>query len=220
VTAPVEQFSVPWKLVSRDPDHYSGVISAEVLACDGYFGSVLVDRGTSEVEVIVQRPVTPVCDEQKKVTLQLRAATVMSNLPSSLVHGATGPFYGEIGRAITTPAPSTATPPTTDIAANPTELSNDQNGKTISVKVGTVLDLAVLPDQATGSSLSGPSIANSTDTAVLGPLLGKNVGPVAAFRAWKPGKAEIAVTKAACLKSSLTAGGGKCPWVLHVVVKR
>ena len=38
LTPAVEDVSIPWTLVSRNPDHYSGTIDISVRSCDG-FGS-------------------------------------------------------------------------------------------------------------------------------------------------------------------------------------
>src|SRR5258707_1368859 len=55
VTVPAERVSVPWTLVSRSPDGYSGTISATVLPCDGYPNPVNVDHDRAAVSVVVER---------------------------------------------------------------------------------------------------------------------------------------------------------------------
>lgn len=93
VSAPVEEVSVPWTLISRSPDGYSGTIDAQVLGCDGYSPTVLVDRGRPALGVVVQRPVGPPCGSPDNVTMTLHAATVTSRLPASIAHDPTGPYF-------------------------------------------------------------------------------------------------------------------------------
>ncbi|MGH9102570.1 MAG: hypothetical protein ACRDYD_06265 [Acidimicrobiales bacterium] len=59
VGIPLDQVSVPWKLVARAPDGHSATISAQVLPCDGYSKGYLVEEGKPIAGVIVQRPVGP-----------------------------------------------------------------------------------------------------------------------------------------------------------------
>jgi hypothetical protein len=91
VTVPIERVSVPWTLISRAPDGYSGQISATMLACDGVMTPVLIDRGSDGLAVVVERPVGAECSRPKQETLRLVAAEVTADLPATIVHDPLGP---------------------------------------------------------------------------------------------------------------------------------
>ena len=207
VSVPAEQVSVPWTLVSRDPNGYSGRISATVLPCDGYPDTVLVDRDRPVAGVVVFRPVDAACGQPRQVTLALHAATVMSELPAQIGHEPVG---------LDIPLPATQAAP----ASQPTtpgklvNLFGQDNGKTIHIAVGDVL--AVTP--LSGVDHTAPSPVASSDPAVLGPLDGPNRGPVAEFRGWKAGRADLSVPQSACHSPDHAAVPCSGAWVVHVVV--
>jgi hypothetical protein len=202
VTVPVERVSVPWTLVSRSPDGYSGTISATVSPCDGYPNPVNVDRDGAAAAVIVQRAVNASCGDPEQVTIPLHAATVTANLPAEIAHDALGPV-------VTNPS-SSATKSPDETGGVLRQVSDADNGKTIEVSVGSVL--AVGPLHVTPGQYAA-DMAQSSNTDVVGPLDGWSDYEVGEFRAWKPGTADLFVT-------------GKCPspgcknpiWVVHVIV--
>ena len=209
---PREQVSVPWILTSRDPDGYSGTLTASMLPCDGHSDPVLLDENSDTLRVLVERPVGARCGAPRPVQLTLHAATVTSDLPPEVTHAPTGLYTGfpaSGGSAV----PTTTTPGRTGgrlVPATPQE-----DGTTIAVNVDDVV--TVEPDQNAWKSavpqLSNPVV--SSDPAVLGPLE-KPQPLVAEFRAWKPGRAVLSLPASAC--RSVPAGQSSC-WVVHVVVR-
>lgn len=85
-----ESISVPWTLISRNPDGYSGTIAASVLPCDQAPGTVLVDRSGPNVEVRVTRPYGPACGMSESVLINLDAAVVTADLPAVIGHDPVG----------------------------------------------------------------------------------------------------------------------------------
>lgn len=208
VNVPALQRSVPWHLVARSPDGYSGRIQATVRPCDGFPHSVLVSQNRPAVRVLVLAPVSAqTCGPVHAVTLRLQAATVTADLPAHIAHDRVGLYLPLPAR----PAPS-ASPPTVLHNLGPTDA-----GRTLHVRVGAVLVVTPWPGLIP-SGPSGPSPVRSSDAAVLGPLDGANLGPVAEFRAWKPGRADLSIPATAC--RSPHGGLPPCsgPWVVHVVV--
>jgi hypothetical protein len=110
---PQELVSVPWTLVSRNPDGYSGTISATVLPCDGYQSPVLIDRGGPTLQVVVDRPVGADCGAPVQVTMGVNAAVVTADLPATIGHDPVG-LALNLPRLGPTSAPTkVGAPPTT-----------------------------------------------------------------------------------------------------------
>lgn len=207
VAVPAEQVSVPWALLSRNPDGYSARIRATVQPCDAYPNTVLVSRYSPSVRVTVLRPVDAACGAPEAVTLALHASTVTTDLPAHIAHAAVGPYVPVPSSHPAAPPPSSA-----GVLRN---LGPTDSGTTITVSAGTVLVVTPFP----GIAPTGASPVVSSDTAVLGPLDGPNRQPVAEFRAWKTGAAQLSIPTSACVspqtKTPPCSGG---PWVVRVDV--
>jgi hypothetical protein len=185
VAVPVERVSVPWTLVGRDPDGYSATITAQVLPCDSY--PTVVDAD-GPVSVVAERPFGPPCGPPLSVPITLDAATVTSNLPVTLDHAPLGPSLAA--------APSTPAPASRPILT----LTPADERTTVTIGVGSVLVVGP-PLVQPAPGVVNP--ATSSDPQVLGLLGPPSPTPIAEFRAWKAGHADLAV-----------AG----QWVIHVVV--
>jgi hypothetical protein len=207
-----ESVSVPWTLVSRNPDGYSGTISATVLPCEQAPNLVLVDRAGPNVDVEVTRPYGPPCGRPEMVPIELHAAVVTADLPAVIGHDPVG-----LTNLLSLP---TSIPPETSPTSttSPTLVSVDasDSGRTFELTVGQVMTVQPLPG-AQGLSFTSPAV--STDPAVLGPLTAGPQPLVAEFRAWKEGAAEITVPQSACIHPS--SGQAPCngPFVVYVVVR-
>ena len=202
---PVDQASVPWRLVSRAPDGYAGEISATVLPCEAYPGVVNVDGNRPAVGVVALSPVDPSCGTARQVTIALHAATVTSNLPAQIAHDPVGLYI---------PGPQTAS--NASAAPSGARLENlgpSDAGATLTVPVGTVLVVTPFP----GVREPGPNPATSSDPSVLGALDGQ-AGPVAEFRAWRSGTADLTIPTTACATPPTKAPPCTGPWVVHVRV--
>jgi len=188
IDEPTEQVSVPWMLESRDPDGYSGTITASVLPCDGYGDQVWVDRDGPTLQVLVNRPVGAVCGSPITVTMTVRAAVVTGDLPPIIGHDPVGLDTGFQGPR-KTPSIGVSSSSTTTVPL--VGLDAGSSGETLHLHVGDVV---------TVQPLGGPGVTSS-DLAVLGGL--SDPQPIVAeFRAWEPGRAD------------LVSGA----WVVHVVV--
>lgn len=203
VSQPLDQVSVPWRLVSRDGDDYGGQIQALVLPCDGYSRAVNVLYGTSTVQVTVQRPVGYACGTQRWVPLRLLAATVTTKLPTHLVAARTGLYLAGVTLSPSSPGPQ---PTGTLINVPPSD-----NGQSLSVRVGDVL--SVLPIGEPSPTNVNP--VRSTNSAVLEPVSPASL--VAEFRALKVGEADLVIDAKNCPSSHLP---GACPFLVHVSVGR
>jgi hypothetical protein len=203
VTVPAERVSVPWTLVSRSPDGYSGTISATVLPCDGYPNPVNVDRNRAAVSVVVERPVNPTCGDPKQVTILLRAASVTTDLPAEIAHDQLGPDVAiESPNVVTTPG---------DTGGVLRTLSDQDNGRTIEISVDSVL--AVGPLHV--SNHYAADLATSSDTDVLGVLDGWSDYEIGEFRAWHTGHADLVVPADACTDHPAPSCTPPL-WVVHV----
>jgi hypothetical protein len=212
VGAAEESVSVPWTLVSRDPDGYSGTIVATVLPCDQAPSTVLVDRGGPDVEVQVTRPFGPPCGRPEIIPVSLHAAVVTADLPAVIGHDPVGLLTNlslHVSPLGTSPPVTTTTSP----ALVPVDIST--NGQTLEVAVGQVVTLPPLPG-AQGLSFTNPAVSN--DPAVLGPLTSSPQPLVAEFRAWKKGTAEITVPQSACIHPGSDQLPCTGPFVVYVVV--
>jgi hypothetical protein len=209
---PQELVSVPWTLMSRNPDGYSGTISATVLPCDGYQSPALIDRGSQTLQVVVDRPVGADCGAPVQVTMGVNAAVVTADLPVTIGHDPVGLDLNLPQPGPTSAPAKVAAPPTTVPLIN---LDAQSNGQTFRVEVGNVLVVNPLP----GAQAAGPvpNPVTSSNPGVLGPLA-QPQPIVAEFRAWKPGLATLTVPMSAC--RSPGSGQVPCttPWIVHVVV--
>ena len=207
-----ESVSVPWTLVSRDPDGYSGTIAATVLPCDQVPSTVLVDQGGPNVEVRVTRPFGPPCGSPESIPIGLHAAVVTADLPAVIGHDPVG-----LTNLLSLPAPAPlgTSPVTTSTAPALVAVDISTNGQTLELAVGQVVTIPPLPG-AQGMSFTSPAV--STNPAVVGRLTSSPQPVVAEFRAWKEGTAEITVPQSACIHPG--SGQLPCtgPFVVHVVV--
>jgi hypothetical protein len=213
ISAAEESVSVPWTLVSRDPDGYSGTISATVLPCDKVPSSVLVDWGSPNVEVRVTRPFGPPCGPPMTATISLHAAEVTADLPAVIGHDPVG-LINLLSLEASAP-PGAATTTTT---TSPAIVSVDafMNGEKLELTVGQVVAVQPLPG-AQGLSVASPVV--SSDPAVVGPLTSSPQPVVAEFRAWTEGTAEITVPQSACIHPGSDQVPCNGPFVVSVVVR-
>ena len=203
VSVPVEQISVPWTLVSRSPNGYSGTIDATILTCDGYPNPVSVDATRAAVGVVVQRAVGASCGAPVQVTLPLVAATVTSDLPAEIAHDPLGPAI--------TPDSGERTP------GDPSRvlrlLNETDNGSTIHMAVGSVVVLPHLnganPDVSSGTS---------SDPTVVGGLDGSAHNAIGEFRAWNAGRADLTIPTSGCAYPKSNALPCTGPWTVHIIV--
>jgi hypothetical protein len=207
-----ESVSVPWTLVSRDPDGYTGAITATVLPCDQAPSTVLVDRGGPNVEVRVTRPFGPPCGPPETLSISLHAAVVTADLPSVIGRDPVGLTNLLSFHVSAPPGPSPVTT-TTSPALVPVDIAT--SGQTLKMSVGQVVTVPPLPGSQ-GSSFTSPAVSN--DPAVLGPLTSSPQPLVAEFRAWKVGTADITVPQSAWIhpgSDQLPCAGS---FVVYVVV--
>lgn len=207
-----ESVSVPWTLVSRDPDGYSGTIAATVLPCDQTPNTVLVDRGSPNVEVRVTRPFGPPCGPPETIPIDLHAAVVTADLPAVIGHDLVG-LTNLVSLRASAPPGTPTTTLTPALALVPVDIST--NGQTLEVAVGQVVTVPPLPG-ARGLSFTSPAVSN--DPAVLGPLTSSPQPVVAEFRAWKAGAAEITVPQSSCIHPGSDQLPCTGPFVAYVVV--
>jgi len=207
-----ESVSVPWTLVSRDPDGYSGTIAATVLPCDQTPSTVLVDPATPNVEVRVTRPFGPPCGPPETIPIDLHAAVVTADLPAVIGHDLVG-----LTNLLSLQASAPPGTPTTTSTTSPALVTVDisTNGQTLEVAVGQVVTVPPLPG-AQGLSFTSPAVSN--DPTVLGPLTSSPQPVVAEFRAWKEGTAEITVPESACIHPGSDQLPCTGPFVVNVVV--
>jgi hypothetical protein len=89
----IEDVSLPWRLVSRDPGGYSAAIDIAVRSCDGAGDAnrtFVVSRDKPGlVTTTVLRPFNA-CGVSRIQRFSLHAATVSSTLPATLIHGPVG----------------------------------------------------------------------------------------------------------------------------------
>ena len=221
VIVPVEQVSVPWTLVSRSPNGYSGEISATVLPCDGVPNPVSVDRYARSAAVVVERPVGAACGAPSQVTLPLEAAGVTFNLPAHIAHDPLGPDV-----TLPRPEPPAGSGYTSKCSSRPVlqcvydgpdasggvlrTVPQEANGTTISVRRGSVLTVGPLHQAKQYAALP----VTSSDSSVLGVLFPDP--EIHEFRAWHAGHADLFVPTSTCDPS--TGKGVPCtpPWIVHV----
>ena len=91
IGVPLTAVSVPWTLMSEQPDRSSATIAVNVASCDGYAG-VAVAVGSEPVRVVVQRPFGPPCGPSRQITEALHADRLGARLPAHLQHAGTGPY--------------------------------------------------------------------------------------------------------------------------------
>jgi hypothetical protein len=210
---PQELVSVPWALTSRNPDGYSGTISATVLPCDGYQSPVLIDRDSPTLQVVVDRPVGADCGTPVQVAMGVDAAVVTAELPVTIGHDPVGLDLNLPRSGPTSGRAKVAAPPTTVPLIN---LDGQSNGQTFHVEVGNVVVVNPLPAaQAAGPA---PNPVTSSNPGVLGPLA-QPQPMVAEFRAWKPGRATLSVPTSACRSPGSDQVPCTTPWMVHVVVR-
>jgi hypothetical protein len=220
VIVPIERVSVPWTLVSRSPNGYSGQIAATALPCDGVPNPVNVDRFGAGVSVVVERPVGGACGTPRQVMIALHAAIVTFNLPARIEHDPLGP---DVAAPMAAPPPGSpytskcTGAPVIECVYNGPEstggvlrtVTQEENGTTIDVKRGSVLSVDPLHQGKQYAALP----VTSSDSAVLGVLLADEIH---SFRAWRTGHADLVVPTNTCDPS--TGKGMPCtpPWIVHV----
>ena len=182
---PVQTVSVPWKLGTRDKHNYTATISAEVLPCDDYDTTNFVGIDPyGPTAVVVQRPVDAHCGAAKSVQFTLSAATDV--LPANIGHAPLGPYI----------EPEHDSPPPQ--GPPPVMILPPDNGKTFTVKVGTVLEMPTM-------DYAHPHPVHSSDPDVVGDIGPPGgTGNISSFRAWRAGEVD------------LTLADG---WKVHVVVQ-
>jgi hypothetical protein len=206
-----ESVSVPWTLVSRDPDGYSGTIAATVFPCDKFPSVVLVDRAGPNVVVPVTRPFGPPCGPPEEVPISLRAAEVTLDLPAVIGHDPVG-LTNLLSLPVSSP-PGTSPPTTTSTTAAPlVNVDESSNGETLELTVGEVVTIPPLPGTLAGLPVS-------SDPAVLGPLTSSPQPIVAELRAWKAGTAVITVPQSACFHPVSDQPPCNGPFAVYVVVR-
>ena len=203
VAVPVSQWSVPWRLISRDEHDYSATVAASVLPCDGYSPSVGVQRGRNQVTVLVDRPIGMPCGPAKTVELSLQADTVFDSLPALIAHAPTGLYLNQY---LLPPGGPTTSPPTTPHPPI-VSIGPQSSGQTINAIVGTVFFIAgPLP----GPDGSGQNAVQSSNPAVVGRLGG---GTSNEYKAWAPGQATMTIAKQSC---RLAPPLCTADWVVHI----
>jgi hypothetical protein len=205
-----ESVSVPWTLVARAPDGYSGTIAAMVLPCDQVPSTVLVDADGPNVEVRVTRPYGPPCGPAERVPLSLEAAEVTADLPAVIGHDPVG-----LTNLLSLLPPTPGAVPTTTSAPALVPVDIAANDQTLQVAVGQVLTVNPLPGTQ-GQSTTSPAV--SDDPAVLGPLTPGPQPLVAEFRAWEAGTAQLTVPESACVHPGSDQLPCTGPFVVTVVV--
>ncbi|MHB1961002.1 MAG: hypothetical protein ACYCVC_01555 [Acidimicrobiales bacterium] len=208
-----ESVSVPWTLVARNPDGYSGTISATVLPCEKAPSTVWVDQSGPQVGVQVTRPFGPTCGPPEKTLIGLRAAVVTADLPAVIGHDPVGLLTG---LAPPGPAPPGPTSTTTTTSPSLVPVGASSNGQTVVLRVGQVVTVQPLPG---AQGLTSVGVPVSSDPAVLGPLTPGPQPIVAELRAWKPGTAEITVPESDCVHPGSDQVPCDGPFVVHVVVR-
>lgn len=208
-----ESVSVPWTLVARNPNGYSGTIAATVFPCDKAPSTVLVDRAGPNAAVVVTRPFGS-CGLSESIPVGLDASVVTADLPADIGHDLVGLLTGFPAQPSLSPGTPTTTTTTLPPPLVPVDIST--SGQTLDVSVGEVVTMNPLPG-AQGTSFTNP--ATSDDPAVVGPLTSSPQPLVAEFRAWKAGTAEITVPQSACVhpgSDQLPCSGS---FVVRVVVR-
>jgi hypothetical protein len=92
LTPAVEDVSVPWTLVSRNPDHYSGTIDIPVRSCDGFGSGGAYNVSGDKPGLLmteIERPFND-CGATHPQAVRLQAATVDATLPRVLIHAPLG----------------------------------------------------------------------------------------------------------------------------------
>jgi hypothetical protein len=178
---PIETISVPWTLLSRDPDGYAGRIRALVPPCWTAPSPVDVVRGSNMVQVLAGGIAGQTCGQARPVSLILDADTVFDVLPSHLVPAPLGP------------AISSAPLPSSPVAATTGQLitlTPQQNGTTLTVHIGDVLvaqpPLIALPGEGSQAGV----VIRSSNTAILSQL-SQGTFSLPEFRAWQTGRAVV-----------------------------
>ena len=179
---PIETISVPWTLLSRDPNGYSGQIDAQIPVCWTPPNAVGVQRGSNVVEVEATSIAGQSCGPPRPVKLTLQADTVFDDLPAHLAAAPLGPAIQSASLPAATPAPAKTGQLIT--------LTTQQNGTTLTIHVGDVLvgqpPLVPLPPQ---HPAAGDAIRSSND-AVISQLPANGVA-IPEFRAWQTGRATL-----------------------------
>jgi len=179
LSIPVETISVPWKLDSRNPDGYSGTLTAYVPPCYGYSKTAGVIPGTAGlVRVLAYGQVAPDCGPPRPVSVYLTASDVFASLPARLEHAQTGLYL--LG---TQPQGGPEPAPTGKLVT----VTSFNKGQTITVHVANVVVVQVVPFNPQNL----PQV-DSSDPAVLEPLGAPQVRqPISEFRAVRPGRATL-----------------------------
>jgi hypothetical protein len=190
LSIPIETISVPWRLDSRDPDGYSGRLTAYVPPCYGYSATAGVIPGTAGlVRVLAYGQVAPDCGAPRPVSIYLTAGDVFANLPAHLEHAQTGLYLTG-----TQPQGGSEPVPTGKLVT----VNSFNKGQTITVHVGNVVVVQLVPFNPQDI----PQV-HCSDPAVLELLTAPQVRqPITEFRAARPGRATLSYPG----------------WTVHIVV--
>lgn len=177
---PIEAISVPWKLVSRNPDGYSARIEAQVPQCWTVPSTVDVERGSNLVQVPASAVAGQTCGPPRPLGVTLDADTVFDDLPAELVPAPLGPITSSVASQVV-PAPTQP--------GHLVQLAPQRDGTTLRVRVDDVLVAAPPLVPLPGATTNSVTLRSSDPTVVS--LLSQSAMSLPELRAWKAGTAVI-----------------------------